>query len=178
MRWELLCWCNIDRISLLLLYQWICIFLIQCIIYMYTTIKKKNSLKMIVPWLLWIPDIWFSKKKQYIVQCVWNFPVSIRRIPHICLFFYTSTFWGLKILRSKVRKFATKIASRQKRKSIFWVKLHTVCVKLRTVCQTTHCVKNYTMCVKLHTVWKITQCVKTYTLCVILHAVRKFTHCV
>ena len=34
-------------------------------------------------------------------------------IPHICHFFYTHTFWGLKILHSKVRKFTTKIASRQ-----------------------------------------------------------------
>ena len=46
-------------------------FLYNAILNMYTTIKKKNSLKMIVPWLLWIPDIWFSKK-QYNVQCVWN----------------------------------------------------------------------------------------------------------
>ena len=31
-------------------------------------------------------------------------------IPHICHISYTSTFWGLKIVHSKVRKFATKIA--------------------------------------------------------------------
>ena len=34
-------------------------------------------------------------------------------IPDICHFFYTHVFWGLKILHSKVRKFATKTASRQ-----------------------------------------------------------------
>ena len=47
-------------------------------------------------------------------------------------FFYTTTFWGLQILHSKVRKFATKIASRQNSKI-------------------THCVQNYTLCVKWHT---------------------------
>ena len=34
-------------------------------------------------------------------------------IPDICHFFYTNTFLDQKILHSKVRKFATKIASRQ-----------------------------------------------------------------
>ena len=43
-------------------------------------------------------------------------------IPEICHLFYTHTFWGLKILHSKVRKFRTKKASRQNS-----VKLHTVC---------------------------------------------------
>ena len=33
-------------------------------------------------------------------------------IPHICHPFYTTTFWGLKILHSKLRKFATKIEQR------------------------------------------------------------------
>ena len=42
-----------------------------------------------------------------------HFTMFMRTIPHICHFFYTTTFWGLKILHSKVRKFATKIASRQ-----------------------------------------------------------------
>ena len=36
-----------------------------------------------------------------------------KNIPDICHFFYTSIFWGLKILHSKVRKFATRIVSRQ-----------------------------------------------------------------
>ena len=34
-------------------------------------------------------------------------------IPYICHLFYTTTFYGLKMLHSKVQKFATKIASRQ-----------------------------------------------------------------
>ena len=34
-------------------------------------------------------------------------------IPHICHFFYTHTFWGMKILHWKVRKFTTKVALRQ-----------------------------------------------------------------
>ena len=46
-------------------------------------------------------------------------------------FFYTHIFWGLEILHSKVRKFATTIASRQNRV------VH-------------HSVQNYTHSVKLH----------------------------
>ena len=34
-------------------------------------------------------------------------------IPYICHLFYTTTFYGLKILHLKVQKFATKIASQQ-----------------------------------------------------------------
>ena len=34
-------------------------------------------------------------------------------IPHICPFFYTTVIWEVKILHLKVRKFATKVASRQ-----------------------------------------------------------------
>ena len=41
-------------------------------------------------------------------------------IPDICHFFYTHTFSGLKILHSKVRKFATKIASRQNSVNQYW----------------------------------------------------------
>ena len=62
-------------------------------------------------------------------------------------FFYTNTFWGLEILLSKVRKFATKICSRQNSVN------YTLCVKLHTVC------KIYTLCVSLYTVCKITHCV-------------------
>ena len=39
--------------------------------------------------------------------------LSLLCILHICHFFYTTTIWGLKILHLKVRKFATKVASRQ-----------------------------------------------------------------
>ena len=42
-----------------------------------------------------------------------NIIIQQEGIPYICHFFYTHTFSGLKILHSKVRKFATKIASRQ-----------------------------------------------------------------
>ena len=68
-------------------------------------------------------------------------------IPHTCHIFYTHTFWGLKILHSKVRKFTTKKASRQNS------------VKPHTLCKITHSMCNYTLCVKLHTVCKITHCV-------------------
>ena len=112
-------------------------------------------------------------------------------IPDICHFFYTNTFWGLEILLSKVRKFATKICSRQNSVNyILCVKLHTVCkiytlcVILYTVCKITHCVQNYTLC-KLHTVCKITHSMCNYTLCVNLLTVWnytgpvcKITHCV
>ena len=46
-----------------------------------------------------------------------------RYIPHIC-HFYTHTFSGLKILHSKARKFATKIASRQNSVNQYWRKIH------------------------------------------------------
>ena len=93
-------------------------------------------------------------------------------IPDICHFFYTHIFWGLKILHSKVRKFTTKVASRQNSvnhysRAIF----HTLCIKSHIVCNFTHCVWNYTLCVKLHTVRFITHCVK-------LHTVHKITQCV
>ena len=55
-------------------------------------------------------------------------------IPDICHFFYTHTFSGLKILHSKVRKFATKIASRQNS-----VNKYIIC-KLHSECKVTHCV--------------------------------------
>ena len=47
-------------------------------------------------------------------------------------FFYTSEFWSLEILHSKVRKFATKIASRQNSVN------HRIRSKLHTMCQITH----------------------------------------
>ena len=53
-------------------------------------------------------------------------------ILHICHYFYTSTLWGLKILHSNVRKFATRTVSRQN--SVNWyfgVKTH--CVKAHCV---------------------------------------------
>ena len=76
-------------------------------------------------------------------------------IPDFCHFFYTHTFSGLKILHSKVRKSATKIASRQIVLMIFVnytvsVKLHSVCKITQCVCKITHCVWNNTMCTKLH----------------------------
>ena len=55
-------------------------------------------------------------------------------------FFYTHTFWGLQIVHSKVRKFATKMDSRQNSVN------YTLCVTLCPVCKITHCA-NYTMCV-------------------------------
>ena len=47
---------------------------------------------------------------------------TLSPIPEICHFFYTHTFWGLKILHSKVRKFPTKKASRQNSVNL-WHKL-------------------------------------------------------
>ena len=42
-----------------------------------------------------------------------SIPTPSVRIPHICHFFYTHTFFVQKILHSKVREFTTKKASRQ-----------------------------------------------------------------
>ena len=58
------------------------------------------------------------------------------------IFFYTSIFQGLKILHSNVRKFATKIASRQNSVNQYWEVKFTfiLCVELQTVCKITPCV--------------------------------------
>ena len=53
-------------------------------------------------------------------------------------FFYTHIFWGLEILHSKVRKFATKIASRQNSVIHHSVQNYTHSVKLHTMCKITH----------------------------------------
>ena len=98
-----------------------------------------------------------------------------RYIPDICHFFYTSTFKGLKILHSKVRKFATKVASRQNSVKFCWVSNYTLCVKLQYVYKTAHFALNYTLCVhmKLHIACKNTHCVY-----IELHFMCKSTHCV
>ena len=68
-------------------------------------------------------------------------------IPDICNFFYTHTFSGLKILHSKVLKFATKIASRQNSVNQNWEVKFTLCVNLHTVCEITQYVYKLTHCV-------------------------------
>ena len=73
-----------------------------------------------------------SRQKLHIV-C--NITLCVLNIPHICHFFYTHTFWGLEILHSKVRKFATKIYPRQNSVD------YTLCLKLHTVCNSTHSVQ-------------------------------------
>ena len=83
-------------------------------------------------------------------------------------FSFTDTFWGLKILHSKARKFTTKV-NHHSRANYKWS------VKLHTVFKITHCVINYTLCVKLHS------CVKLHTVCEIthcteLHILCKITH--
>ena len=56
----------------------------------------------------------------------------------IFVIFYTTTFWGMEILHSEVRKFVTKQRKSPQQSKII------------------HCVQNYTLCVKLHTMCKIT----------------------
>ena len=83
-------------------------------------------------------------KKWWVWIIYWQF------IPDICHFFYTSTFQGLKILHSKVRKFVTKTVSRQNSVNLYFgVKIHTVCkithlvyvcMKLKIACKNIHCV--------------------------------------
>ena len=98
-------------------------------------------------------------------------------IPHICHFFYTNIFWGLEILLSKVRKFATNRINYTLCVQLHTVcKIYTLCVSLYTVCKITHCVQNYTLCAKLHTV-QIIHCAN-YTLCVKLHIPCVITPCV
>ena len=62
--------------------------------------------------------------------------------PDICLFFYTHTFWPLKILHSKVCKFATKITSRQNNANY-------------TVCKSTPCVWNFAFILKNSLILKV-----------------------
>ena len=97
-------------------------------------------------------------------------------------FFYTDTFWGLKILHSYLRKFATKITSRQNSVKLHIVYKITHCVLYYTqLCNITNCVTNYKcvcypFCVKLHTVSKITHFVENYTLSAYLPTVCKIAH--
>jgi len=68
-------------------------------------------------------------------------------IPDICLFFFPHTFSGLKILHSKVLKFATKIALRQNSVNQNWEVKFTLSVNLHTVCEITQYVYKLTHCV-------------------------------
>ena len=91
-------------------------------------------------------------------------------IPDICHFFYTTTFWGLKILHSKVRKFTTKIASRQNSVNHHSrAKFHIYFKQFKSweewegwlllpepschywVQVVSHCVENYALCGKIYT---------------------------
>ena len=95
-----------------------------------------------------------NSRPRYFVKHVFRniCPQLYLSIPDICHFFYTHIFWGLEILHLKVRKFATKIASRQNSVIHHSVQNHTHSVKLHTMC-------------KIHTLCKITHCVKLHTLC-------------
>ena len=64
--------------------------------------------------------------------------IWITPIPHICHFFNTNTFLDQKILHSKVRKFATKIASRQN--SVNFDKNYFAAKMAQIVGKMTHCV--------------------------------------
>ena len=56
-------------------------------------------------------------------------------------FFYTTAIWGLEILHLKVRKFATKVASRQNSvKQHLGAQIHILCVKLYTEFKITLCI--------------------------------------
>ena len=88
------------------------------------------------------------------------------RIPHICLFFYTTAIWCVEILHSKVRKFATKVASRQNSVNYHPRTEIINCVKIM-ICML-NCESNYTLC-------KIARCVKHYTMCKIAHHVKDYT---
>ena len=83
----------------------------------------------------------------------------LNTIPDNCLFFTITFFWGLKILHSKVRKFARRIASRQNSvnhhhgaqiDTYIYVFICMLCAKVYTLCKITHYVWNYTLCVRLH----------------------------
>ena len=68
----------------------------------------------------------------------WNFEICQTKGHTSCLsFLYTSTLLGLRILHSKVRKFAIHCV---KNYTLF-VKLHTVC---KNVCKITHWLKHHT----------------------------------
>ena len=70
-------------------------------------------------WCMYNIMQWFNKKKSCFriapngVHWLVSEVRSSRHHTSYLSFFYTTTFWGLQILHSKVRKFAIKIASRQ-----------------------------------------------------------------
>ena len=99
-------------------------------------------------------------------------------------FFYTHTFSGLKILHSKVRKFATKIASQQNSKNQYWEVKFTFIFLAATFDHEIMKRKGrlplppYKLCVKLHRVRLITLYVLSYTLGVKLHTMYVNLHIV
>ena len=88
---------------------------------LFSSYAKRSDQVCGASWVFW----WFGEKQtkpRYVRNSSnsSNCTTSIRSlsfhytlIPDICHFFYTHIFWGLKILHSKVRKFTTKVASRQ-----------------------------------------------------------------
>ena len=105
-----------------------------------------------IPYFIMLPTI------PYCIIYYHRMYLKYIRILDICHFVYTHTFWGLKILHSKARKFTTKKASRQNNVNLrhklprvnyhhreqinIFTNIYTQCVKLHTVCKNTHCVKN------------------------------------
>ena len=67
-----------------------------------------------------------------------------RIIPHICHFFTLTHFLSGNFTLKSAWIYDKKGLATKQRKSIFCVKLHTVCLKLCTVCKTTHSM--FTVC--------------------------------
>ena len=74
------------------------------------------------------PHLHLYIQRQYMFSCNKIILDECSTIPDIYPFFYTDIFWDLKFLHPKVRKFVTKISSRQNS------------VKLHIVYKITHCV--------------------------------------
>ena len=82
----------------------------------------------------------------------WHQQIQQLSIPHICHLSYTTAIWGVEILHLKVRKFATKVASRQNSVNFHPRTQIMSCVKIM-ICML-NCESNYTLykiaCVRLH----------------------------
>ena len=107
------------------------------------------------------------KLEQHVINQILDFHNWIQRINTSYLsFFYTTAIWCMEILHLKVRKSATKVASRQNSINYHSKTQIMNCVKIM-ICILNR-KSNYTMC-------KIARWVKHYTMCKIVHSVKKFT---
>ena len=83
-------------------------------------------------------------------------------IPHICHCLYTTAVWGVKILHLNVRKFATKVVSRQN--SVNYHLRTQIIIFVWKLWYAYWIANQITHCIKFKGGWNTTPCVRLFTL--------------